>query len=142
VGSVDDPANLEGWGWGTFILPYLDQTAHYQSLRPSQNSLPTVLASADLQPYLRTPLPVFRCPSDSGEELQNDNRTLSGFVLGMPASPIDPNAQVAKACRACAGGGRDAVAVRQCRTTGNRKQNRTAQEPAASEGGMFGSLPH
>ena len=25
VGTVDDPVNLQGWGWGTFLLPYVDQ---------------------------------------------------------------------------------------------------------------------
>jgi prepilin-type N-terminal cleavage/methylation domain-containing protein len=93
VGTVDDSVNLQGWGWGTFLLPYLDQGALYQSLHPTQNTLPVVLASAELQPYLRTHLPVYRCPSDPGEELQNDNRTLSGFVLGVPTPPADPNSQ-------------------------------------------------
>ena len=41
VGTVDDTVNLQGWGWGTFLLPYIDQGALFQSLRPTQNTLPT-----------------------------------------------------------------------------------------------------
>ncbi|MGD9723778.1 MAG: DUF1559 domain-containing protein [Pirellulales bacterium] len=81
LGEIDDPVNIQGWGWGTLLLPYLEEQSLYKTLNPNQNSLPAVLVSADLQPYLQTPLPIFRCASDLGDDLQNDHRTLSGFVL-------------------------------------------------------------
>ncbi|HEY2838287.1 MAG TPA: DUF1559 domain-containing protein, partial [Pirellulales bacterium] len=82
VGITGDPINIQGWGWATFVLPYVDQENLYAAIGPSQNSMQSVLASADLQPLLRTPLAVFRCASDIGDDLQTSDRTLSGFVLG------------------------------------------------------------
>ena len=65
------------WGWGTMILPYLDQGALYGILsqRPvgigpyggpamGFNAIMTSLTPANME--VRTVLPVFRCPSDSG----------------------------------------------------------------------------
>ena len=86
VGQNSDPVNIQGWGWGTFLLPFLEEQSLYDLLDPDHHSLPAVLASADRQPYLRVPLPIFRCASDVGDELQSENRTLSGFVLG--TSPL------------------------------------------------------
>lgn len=80
--GADNPIDIQGWGWATFLLPYLEETALYNSLQPTRNTFPQVLASAELQPFLRVPVAVLRCPSDIGDELQNENRTLSGFVLG------------------------------------------------------------
>jgi prepilin-type processing-associated H-X9-DG protein len=39
------------------------------------------LVSNKLQPYLRTPLAIYRCASDWGAPLQSDSRTLSGCLL-------------------------------------------------------------
>ena len=86
VGAVGDPVNIQGWGWATFLLPFVEQQPLYDTLDPNRNSLPAVLASATLQPYLQTPIPVFRCASDTGDDLQSGDRTLSGFVLS-PTSP-------------------------------------------------------
>lgn len=77
VGLVSDVVNLQGWGWAAMILPYLEQAPLYQTLNVNQNSLVDVLASAALQPYLQTPLPVFRCASDTGDDL-NYYRPLAG----------------------------------------------------------------
>lgn len=85
VGIAGDPINIQGWGWATFLLPYVEQSSLYNAIDPNRNSLPAVLARADLQPLLRTPLPIFRCSSDLGDDLQSGDRTLSGFVLGLPA---------------------------------------------------------
>ncbi len=82
VGSAADPVNIQGWGWGTFLLPFVEEQSLYDRLEPNKNSLPSVLASASLQPYLRTPISVFRCASDIGDRLQSGERTLSGFELG------------------------------------------------------------
>jgi prepilin-type N-terminal cleavage/methylation domain-containing protein/prepilin-type processing-associated H-X9-DG protein len=85
LGQVNDPVNIQGWGWGTLLLPYLEEQSLYKSLDPNQNSLPAVLATSTLQPYLLTPLSIFRCASDLGDDLQSEGRTLSGFVLTPPA---------------------------------------------------------
>lgn len=63
------------WGWGTFILPYIDQTAVYNACNFSRGFLggmdaagANVLESTGnaLHGPEMTALPVFRCPSDRG----------------------------------------------------------------------------
>ncbi len=73
---------IESWGWGVFILPYLEEQSIYDHLRPSTTYLAPVdgtrkgprnladvfaaaaTSAAEIAP-LQTPLPVFRCPSDT-----------------------------------------------------------------------------
>jgi prepilin-type N-terminal cleavage/methylation domain-containing protein len=74
---------IEAWSWSTFLLPYLEEQAIFDQLRPApewivpvdanrtgKRNLADVLAAvkagktSELVP-LQTPLPVFRCPSDS-----------------------------------------------------------------------------
>ncbi len=86
VGIPGDPVNIQGWGWATLSLPYLEEVPLYELLEPNRNTLSAVLGRADLQPFLRTPLAVFRCASDAGDALQSEDRTLSGFELGLTAS--------------------------------------------------------
>jgi prepilin-type N-terminal cleavage/methylation domain-containing protein/prepilin-type processing-associated H-X9-DG protein len=81
VGDKNSPVDIQGWGWATYLLPYIEQQPLHAAIDPGQNSLPTVLSSEKLQPLLRTPLPIYRCASDAGDDLQSDSRTLSGFVL-------------------------------------------------------------
>jgi len=83
------PTAIESWGWGVFILPYIEEQAVYDQLRPSETfeqtptsvdgtrkgkrNLADVLAAAatnakELVP-LQTPIAVFHCPSDSTPDL-------------------------------------------------------------------------
>jgi prepilin-type N-terminal cleavage/methylation domain-containing protein len=63
------------WSWGTLILPYLDQGPLYNSLQPGTYSLSYWLTNnAQL---VQTPLPAFRCASDSGPPLNDYVVTLS-----------------------------------------------------------------
>ncbi len=48
-----------GWGWGTFLLPYMEQAPLYNQL-----DFNTGNAQATNLPLLETPLAVYRCPSD------------------------------------------------------------------------------
>ncbi len=77
---------IEAWAWSTFTLPYLEEQAVYDRLRPSdtflepvdgarkgKRNLADVFAAAnsdvsELVP-LQTPLPIFRCPSDTTPDL-------------------------------------------------------------------------
>jgi prepilin-type N-terminal cleavage/methylation domain-containing protein len=50
-----------GWGWGTFILPFLEQGALYDQLAPNGPNFPVTPNS-----LTRVSLDVFLCPSDYG----------------------------------------------------------------------------
>jgi prepilin-type N-terminal cleavage/methylation domain-containing protein len=63
--GADD--NVGHWVWGTFILPGLDQAPLYNQINPG-NRTPAQVITANPS-LLKTPLSVFRCPSDIGEEI-------------------------------------------------------------------------
>lgn len=59
------------WAWGTFILPHLDQLGLYNELGPGDNLLEVVLTTPSGLGALQTPLPSFRCPTDTGPALND-----------------------------------------------------------------------
>ncbi|HWL10820.1 MAG TPA: DUF1559 domain-containing protein [Planctomicrobium sp.] len=63
--------NVECWGWGAFLLPYLEQTTLYNNAGIGQGRPLEDVAST----YAVVPLSVYRCPSDVGPLL----RVPSGF---------------------------------------------------------------
>ena len=73
------------WSWGAFILPYIEQTALYNTLNPGQSSMDAILATPIGLAALTTPIPAFVCPSDTGPALNNFNQTISD-------NPADANA--------------------------------------------------
>lgn len=75
--NVNGGTNNESWGWGAFILPYVEQQNLYAQLGVANQTLGAVGASAALRPLTQTPLSVFRCPSDTSGILNTTN-TFSG----------------------------------------------------------------
>ncbi len=69
--SMGGTFGTPGWGWGTMILPYLEQNALYNSLDVGTARLDGRIPA--IKQLGQTRLPGFRCPSDSGEAL-NANR--------------------------------------------------------------------
>ncbi len=85
-GFVSEPNITEAWGWSVFILPFIEEQGIYDRLSPSETFQMPVsssrktnrnlcdllslasstggLSSPELVP-LQTPIPVFRCASDS-----------------------------------------------------------------------------
>ncbi|MFN0198469.1 MAG: DUF1559 domain-containing protein [Planctomycetaceae bacterium] len=76
-----DGAEAQAWGWGALILPYVEQANLYNAIGPNNNSLADVLVSEPLQPLLRTPLSIYRCPSDIGSQQVHNYRLMNGFIL-------------------------------------------------------------
>ncbi len=76
-----DPANGNGyaqWGWGAMILPFIEQQAMHDQLNVGRIHLEyTALNTPAL---LRTAIASFRCPSDTGPNLN------TGRGLGRPAA--------------------------------------------------------
>lgn len=68
-GCIDDAELIETWGWGVFILPFIEQQPLYNNLGVTNRKLYHVLMDPTDQHLLQTPLAEFRCPSDRTEEL-------------------------------------------------------------------------
>lgn len=50
---------FSGWGWGAMLLPHIEQTALYDALDFDRHT-----AAEPNRPYIRQPLPLWRCPAD------------------------------------------------------------------------------
>jgi prepilin-type processing-associated H-X9-DG protein len=76
-----DPTGVAGFGWASFLLPHLQQRALYTRLQLPIGQLHELLLDASKRELVQVPLQMFRCPSDTGYEL-NDNRPFSGAKYG------------------------------------------------------------
>jgi prepilin-type N-terminal cleavage/methylation domain-containing protein/prepilin-type processing-associated H-X9-DG protein len=57
------------WGWGTMLLPFVEQSGLYNALAPDGCRFPEVTTLYDGRPLLQQPLSVHTCPSDAGPAL-------------------------------------------------------------------------
>ncbi len=110
TGFVSQPSNFEAWGWAVFILPYLEEQAAYDQLRPSETfmqpvdgtrtgkrNLADALVAAGTNATelvsLQAPIAVFHCPSDSTPALvpcdQNGSGACSIIDMGKQTSDKD-----------------------------------------------------
>src|SRR5579871_3306307 len=75
IAYPDDGSNgLPGWGWGTLLLPYLEQEPLYKSLH-----LDLPCWATENAPFVRTKLSVFLCPSATGGQ---DGFALQRYTAG------------------------------------------------------------
>ncbi|MBI1346483.1 DUF1559 domain-containing protein [bacterium] len=75
--------NSRMWGWGTLILPFLDQAPLYNTLSPDGCRMPNENTLYNGVALLQQPLPAYRCPSDSGSNINvyHQNYATSNYVV-------------------------------------------------------------
>lgn len=64
-----------GWAWGTVILPFIEQDNAFNSLAPDLTGV-IAAPAASANPILTRNMPAYRCPSDTGTEI---NTVLGGY---------------------------------------------------------------
>jgi prepilin-type N-terminal cleavage/methylation domain-containing protein/prepilin-type processing-associated H-X9-DG protein len=73
--SKNPPQTENNWAWGTWLLPYLEQTGLYSAMNPAAQAPPT---APDVNTTL--PLSVFSCPSDPSPQTNDFRGSGSGFA--------------------------------------------------------------
>ncbi|MCA9048938.1 MAG: DUF1559 domain-containing protein [Planctomycetaceae bacterium] len=61
------------WGWTVYLFPALEQGNLYSRLDVGAISLGAALDDVALLRLMTTPLPMFRCPSDTGPDINDQN---------------------------------------------------------------------
>lgn len=83
--SGDSDWNSPGWGWNALILPFMEETALYDTLKVGTNTLSQTGADASIRDRLSTRLSTVRCPSDPTSSA-NSGRSV-GRPLGLSNYP-------------------------------------------------------
>lgn len=77
--AVASEAITSEWGWGTMLLPYMEQGPLYDQLEVTTLYFAQAVADPAKLAAMQQPIESFRCPSDSGApKLNTHHRVVSG----------------------------------------------------------------
>ena len=76
TGPLGRGAGEGNWSWMAMILREIEQKPLYDSLRPGNNTVTDAYALGNGPQAFRTPIDLFNCPSDPGQELAPLSRTI------------------------------------------------------------------
>ncbi len=82
TGEWADPTRPSGWGWGTMLMPFIEQGALYDAVRPNtepflSGDFSAGSPEAAQRVILQQPISTYRCPSDPGPNI-NTHRSSYG----------------------------------------------------------------
>jgi prepilin-type N-terminal cleavage/methylation domain-containing protein len=60
------------WSWSTMILPFVDQAPLYNTLDPGPTRPTEAVSDATKRSAMENSFPAFRCPSDTGPDVNNN----------------------------------------------------------------------
>ncbi|HVJ88016.1 MAG TPA: DUF1559 domain-containing protein [Caulifigura sp.] len=63
--------HFNNWSWIMYVSPYLELSTVYNTVTPGPFNMSQALNDAVKRPVLLTPVAMFRCPSDSGPEMND-----------------------------------------------------------------------
>ncbi len=88
TGSGSNPARTAGYTWSSFILPFIEQTAIYNATVGVQPVMGRTVVDPVTRLMLQTKIAGFRCPSDTGPDL-NEAPSESHFRFGLTNAGSD-----------------------------------------------------
>ena len=88
------PNTAHRFGWGTFVLPFMDQQGLYEALAPDGCALPTSGTLIGGKALLQAPLTGFRCPSDTGNDVNSYRSSYSTSNYGISTDIGNGNTRV------------------------------------------------
>jgi hypothetical protein len=95
-GWISSPQDQSRWGWGTFLLPHLDQAPLYNSITSAMgmdfngnmaHGFSAVMTTLPQPGPLQTALTVYRCPSDIGSPIV-DTPLANGYMVMEPPTAM------------------------------------------------------
>lgn len=76
AGPCDAGKAIPRIGWGTLILPYIEQAALYDAIRNASNEFSLGYTDPAVLPLAQTPLSGYRCPSDIMGDINPHRRSV------------------------------------------------------------------
>ena len=76
VAEMESGLDGKSWGWGALLLPFVEQRALSGQLDPTRRSFDEVASDPNRERYLRSNVDLYRCPSDTGDELSHRFRSI------------------------------------------------------------------
>lgn len=92
-GQAKNNDNYNAWGWGTFVLPYMDQSPLFNLLQPDGCRMPDAGATYNGTTPLNSAVPGYRCPSDVGDTINHfhQNYTATNYPVNERISNVNTN---------------------------------------------------
>ena len=59
------------WNWSAFVLPYVDATGAYETLRPGEQQISQLMGDPGIREVIETPNSDFICPSDAAPQIND-----------------------------------------------------------------------